>query len=628
MGRVCSSKKARLKRFMDYRKTRKSIIKTGYECNNNCVFCHALDNRGRASPGIKDIEKKVLLCRESGTRTVILSGGEPTIRKDFLDIVNLIRENGMLPGLITNGRMLAYEKFAGQYIDCEPEYTYISIHGHNSRLHDAITRTKSFSQTMAGINNIRGKVDNLTLNIVVAGNNLAFLGKIVDLVISCATPCRLKFSLLEPKGAALAAHAKLIPAMVAAARAVDEAMDYFENRVQDPVSSTGCDGFTPCTVSQFVRNRADLITDNINYMSETYEDKLHPTDNGVREYAEECLECAERINCPGIYAGYPERARHSIAKAVVRPSPNSFLYTFEESREVDESDGCPVLGGVGMELDPFRDIALMQNGSVRIFTTRTGDFGIDAVRTVKFEKSQVYLNASGKLENIDFRRDLVKLKLHHGCGRCPSIHTCAGLFVPVSGDIFKKYEETERELIRGLRGRVLDVGCGMPHYRSLLEEMVERGEIFYLGIDINPPPASSLQILKKSIEDFESERECFDTVLVLRSYNHFRDLRRCLQKIVELLKPGGRLLVIDNSIYAVLKETPNEGNPARKKFEHFRNHFSEDAISFLRRLHPFKIVRHIPVGPDGPNQWLLLLEKQSLHEVDKKKTTFSGGFPG
>ncbi|MFC1474753.1 radical SAM protein [bacterium] len=596
---------------MEYRKTRKSILKIGYECNNNCVFCHALDNHGRAPLGIKDIEKKILLCRECGTQTVILSGGEPTIRKDFPDIVNLIRENGMMPGLISNGRMLAYGKFAEQYIRCNPEYTYISIHAHSSRLHDAITRTPSFLQTLTGIKNIRGKVDNLTLNVVVTGDNIACLKKIVDLVISHAAPCRLKFSLLEPKGAALESHEKLIPDMLAAARAIEEAIDYFEHCVSDPVSSTGCDGFTPCTISEFVRYRADLITDNINYMSETYEDKLYSTDNGVREYVEACMQCAERINCPGIYTGYLKRAGCSIAKAVVRPSPNSFLYTFEQSRGIVKGDVNPACGGVCRELDPFMNVALMQDDNIKIYETRTGDFGVDAIRTVKFDKNQVYLNASCKLKDIDFRRDLVKLKLYPGCEQCPFVHTCAGLFIPVSGNVFEGYEETEKKLIKGLRGNVLDVGCGMPHYRTLLEKMVERGEIDYLGIDINPPAGSRLRILKKSIEYFESERECFDAALVLRSYNHFEDLSSAFRKIAELLKPRGKLLIIDNSIYAVLKESSNEKNSCRKKFEHFRNHFSEDAISFLKIVHPFKIIRHIPVCPDGPNQWLLLLEKQN-----------------
>jgi len=598
---------------MDYRKHRKAILKTSYRCNNNCIFCHALDKRDMASLGLEEIERKIQLCKDAGVQTVIISGGEPTIRKDFFEILAMIRENGMRPGIITNGRMLAYRDFAERYTDTQPEYTYISLHGHNRRLHDEMTGTHAFLQTLSGIKNICGKVENLTINTVITSENMSYLDQIVALATKYFLPCRLKFSLIEPKGAAVTGNSRLIPQMVAAASAVQEAMAFFEDRAQDTESITGCDGFTPCTISEFIRYRADLITDNILYMSETYEDSLYPTDNGERTYVENCIECSEKTNCPGIYPEYLRRTEGRIAKTIEKPASNSFLYTFKETREPAKKDAALPCGGAGLELDLCRDVALVQNGSIQIYKTSTGDFGPEAVRNIKFDRNQVYLDIVGKNNNIDFRRDLIKLEPHPGCKKCSYFNVCSRLFVLLENDIFSEQEEMEKELIEELSGRVLDVGCGMPHFKSILEQKVERGEIEYLGIDIDQQESGGLRIINKSIQDFDPGDKVFDTILVLRSYNHFRELRKTFEKIVGLLKTGGRLLVIDNSVYAILKKTAGEGEGGSdRKFEHFRNHSSEEAIHFFQSLNSLKILRHIPVSPAGPNQWLLLLEKQPV----------------
>ncbi|MEW5946060.1 MAG: radical SAM protein [bacterium] len=586
------------------------IIKLGYECNNNCVFCHAVANRARRPLDLRRIEKKILMCREKKPGTVIVSGGEPTIRKDFPSVAELVLRSGMRFGLITNGRMFAYGDFADAYAGLDPEYTYVSIHGPDRKTHDAATRAPSFHQVVAGIGNLRGRVANLTLNVVITSLNVGRLSRMVDLALGVAAPCRLKFSLPEPKGAARA-RGGMFPDALEAAAAVKKALEYASGRgAKSRGVSLRCDGFTPCLIDDWNALRADLVTDNIGYMSETFEKELHPVDYGEREFVnDECLKCREYINCPGIYAGYLLRSSRRIAKAITRPKSNGIMFTpLRVVRKAGEKD-CPGGKERMKELDRRRDLAMICGNRLKIYTTRTGDFGEDVIRMIKLDKGQVYLDNSKGGKNTDFRRDHRKLALHEQCGRCRSVSDCAGVFAPVRGDVYKEQRRSELEIIKGMKGRVLDVGCGLPHFADLLRTKIARGEIDYLGVDLNPPDAPGLKMVKGTMESFVWDGRPFDHVLVLRSFNHFEDPDAVFSKITKMLRHGGRLLIVENSVYIILKEGGDAGKPGAERFEHFRNMFSDEALMFLNAVHPFRTALHIPITPEGPNQWMLLLEK-------------------
>jgi His-Xaa-Ser system radical SAM maturase HxsC len=86
-----------------------------------------------------------------------LSGGEPTLRKDILSIIRMTRRD--LPRtelcVLTNGRMFYYADFAKKFVESGVDSIAIPLHGHNSKLHDRITRTPgSFKQTVQGIKNL------------------------------------------------------------------------------------------------------------------------------------------------------------------------------------------------------------------------------------------------------------------------------------------------------------------------------------------------------------------------------------------------------------------------------------------------------------------------------------------
>lgn len=95
---------------------------------------------------------------------------------------------------------------------------------------------------------------------------------------------------------------------------------------------------------------------------------------------------------------------------------------------------------------------------------------------------------------------------------------------------------------------ILDVACGtgvmIPYY-------LERGVTKVTGIDISPNMAKiarekfhqeNIQIVCGDVEETNFE-EFFDCIVVYNAFPHFPDPKRLLERLAELLRPGGTLTI-------------------------------------------------------------------------------------
>jgi len=133
-------------------------ILTGAVCNNNCVFCMEEDREGRivTNSATTDEVVKWILGKNRGCEEVCFTSGEPTTNKALGRWVRWAKEHGVRRiSVMTNGRALSYDRYAKALVAAGMNRFYISIHGHEKKLHEGLTRTPdSFEQTVAGIDQI------------------------------------------------------------------------------------------------------------------------------------------------------------------------------------------------------------------------------------------------------------------------------------------------------------------------------------------------------------------------------------------------------------------------------------------------------------------------------------------
>lgn len=74
-------------------------------CNLNCAYCHSRDNV-KKDISTEEIKKIIDKLHSLGIRAIAFFGGEPTLRRDFCEILKYSVDKGIFSYFTTNGTLL------------------------------------------------------------------------------------------------------------------------------------------------------------------------------------------------------------------------------------------------------------------------------------------------------------------------------------------------------------------------------------------------------------------------------------------------------------------------------------------------------------------------------------------
>lgn len=119
-------------------------------CNHACQHCYQVQGR-KGELSLEELKAVLDDLAASGVMLLNISGGEATLREDFLDILRYARSKGFALRLFTNGYtmtpLLATELRQVGVLGVD-----VSVYSDTPEQHDAITRVPgSFRKTLAGI---------------------------------------------------------------------------------------------------------------------------------------------------------------------------------------------------------------------------------------------------------------------------------------------------------------------------------------------------------------------------------------------------------------------------------------------------------------------------------------------
>lgn len=164
-------------------------LKLGYSCNSNCIIC-CTPFRSKDEVSTEEAKKVILEAGKRGVVKLIFSGGEPTIRNDFLELLSYACKNGIKDIEVqTNGRMFYYKEFAKKVSEIERSNVnlrfIIPLFSHDPEIHDFITGVNgSFEQTIEGIRNLLSFNQDVFGKIVITKFNYRDIENTVKLMIS------------------------------------------------------------------------------------------------------------------------------------------------------------------------------------------------------------------------------------------------------------------------------------------------------------------------------------------------------------------------------------------------------------------------------------------------------------
>lgn len=170
-------------------------------CNLNCRHCRAAAERGpyEGELTLDEIKRVTDNVAAHYKPIMILTGGEPMLRPDLLDIVRHTRERGLRPVMATCGTLLTPES-AGELKDAGIERISVSIDGPGAASHDSFRGVPgAFDALMKGLEAARAAGLEYQVNTTVTRLNMDQLEAILDLALSLGAVAFHPF-LLVPTG--------------------------------------------------------------------------------------------------------------------------------------------------------------------------------------------------------------------------------------------------------------------------------------------------------------------------------------------------------------------------------------------------------------------------------------------
>ncbi len=323
---------------------------------------------------------------------------------------------------------------------------------------------------------------------------------------------------------------------------------------------------------------------------------------GVAEvaWAAQCDACGVRAACAG-----------PVAEAAVAPQPAPVSNQFDLVLAREPSPGEVALSSA--EAARCAWIATPSGGAL----ARCDNAGwTDAdLHLVLDQLGQLWLDTSDKARLDDFAADLRPLIQDAPARELPTGGVAPARWRPTTGDPFAVEEAYVEAALIAMRGTVVDIGAGPVRYLRLLAGRIASGEVRYAAVEPDTPAlrrsgdALPGARLARGVGEHLPVRDAVaDHVLMLRSFNHLRDVAAAFAEASRVAADGASLLVVDNVAFGLVR-TSAQIDRARAvsvletPFEHYRNANADAAVAAIEATGCWRVTEVRAVAPGRANQW-------------------------
>ncbi len=295
----------------------KTSLLLGYRCNNNCRFCYCDDKKDSFRPmSTEKAKKEIKRGFERGSTYLDFLGGEPTIRKDLVELISYAKETGFEEiAITTNGKMLSYRDYSKKLLNSGLNHIIFSLHGHRPEIHNYLVRdARGFQLMKKGVENVLSIKPEIYVcyNTVINTKNLDTLHKIPVTGNSFTERGidAIEFIFPHPRGGAWKNFDKIVPMLKdineplkkAIGAAEDQGYDHIVGRYVPYCYMKGVEEYVSETISRDNSFREQHIGPEF----ENLEVEKSREESG-KVKADRCRRCIHDDVCEGVWREYAKK---------------------------------------------------------------------------------------------------------------------------------------------------------------------------------------------------------------------------------------------------------------------------------------------------------------------------------
>lgn len=171
-------------------------------CNFNCPMCYVHMNQNDIAAIGEELTAQQWIsiakeARDAGVVFLLLTGGEPFIRKDFFEIYNAVKAMGMMVSINTNGSMLDGE-IRRQLLENPPFRINISLYGGCNETYRGMCGQDAFDRVLENIRALKEAGVDVRLSVSITQHNRQDLKKIHEIADQLQIPIRATSYMFPP----------------------------------------------------------------------------------------------------------------------------------------------------------------------------------------------------------------------------------------------------------------------------------------------------------------------------------------------------------------------------------------------------------------------------------------------
>ena len=148
-------------------------------CNFKCLHCYYRFSNQKMKT-LLEMKQEVDQHIRTGSNHVQITGAEPTMHKNIIELIDYIKSKNVLCSVITNGYLISVPSIAKKYAG-KIDYFLMSIHGHKKKWDNVSQMPGAYEKTLLALKNCSDLKIPVHFNTTILKQNYKDLGHIVNL---------------------------------------------------------------------------------------------------------------------------------------------------------------------------------------------------------------------------------------------------------------------------------------------------------------------------------------------------------------------------------------------------------------------------------------------------------------